>query len=85
MFFLKMLGISETAAMLFNLENIIQSHELSHLDAPFIADEIEKVFKEMPLDKALEPDGFNGLFVKKCWPLIKHDFINLVNDFYIGT
>jgi hypothetical protein len=31
MFFLKMLGISETAAMLFNLENIIQSHELSHL------------------------------------------------------
>jgi hypothetical protein len=64
---------------------IIDTLETYHLDAPFITDEIEKVFKEMPVDKALEPDGFNGLFVKKCWPLIKHDFINLVNDFYIGT
>lgn len=30
------------------------------------------------------PDGFSGLFVKRCWSIIKHDFMNLINDFYDG-
>jgi hypothetical protein len=36
----------------------------------------------MHVDKALGPDGFNGLFLKKCWPIVKHDFYNLYRDFF---
>ena len=33
----------------------------------------------MPIDKAPGPDGFNGLFVKRCWSIISTNFILLVN------
>jgi hypothetical protein len=39
----------------------------------------------MPQDKAPGPNGFNGLFLKKCWHIIKHDVYNLYNDFFTGT
>jgi hypothetical protein len=39
----------------------------------------------MPIDKAPGPDGFNGKFLKKCWDLVKEDFMRLVNDFYEGN
>lgn len=28
------------------------------------------------------PDGFNGMFMKKCWDIIKLDFYSLARDFY---
>ena len=34
------------------------------------------------MDKAPGPDGFNGMFVKKCWPIIKEDFYNLCDSFF---
>ena len=39
----------------------------------------------MPLDRAPGPDGFNGMFLKKCWPIIKQDFYRLAKDFHKGT
>jgi retron-type reverse transcriptase len=39
----------------------------------------------MPPDKAPRPDGFNGLFMKKCWQIIKNDFYNFCSDFYLGV
>jgi retron-type reverse transcriptase len=33
-------------------------------------------------EKAPGPDGFSGLFYKKCWNLIKKDFYTLCQDFY---
>ena len=47
--------------------------------------EIDDVVKEMPPDRALGPDGFNGAFLKACWPLIKEDFYHLCNEFHKGT
>jgi hypothetical protein len=38
----------------------------------------------MPPDKAFGLDGFNGLFLKKCWPVIKGDFYALCDEFYSG-
>ena len=38
---------------------------LEVLTKPFEVQEIEKVIKELPIDKAPGPDGFNGLFMKK--------------------
>ena len=58
---------------------------LEVLTKPFHMNEIEKVIKEMPIDKAPRPYGFNGLFMKRCWPIISSDFIQLVNEFHAGT
>jgi hypothetical protein len=58
-------GISDDPVMLFPLAQIVQSHDLAHLDDPFTLEEINDVVKEMPTDRAPGPDGFNGLFMKK--------------------
>ena len=57
---------------------------LEELSLPFLDEEINQVFKELPTDQAPRPDGFNGMFVKRCWPIIENDFLRLINDFYEG-
>lgn len=44
--------------------------------------EINSVIKMMPAEKAPGPDGFNGVFLKRCWPLIKEDIYRMCEDFY---
>jgi hypothetical protein len=34
-------------------------------------EEIIAVLKDMPSDHALGPDGFNGAFFKKWWPILR--------------
>jgi hypothetical protein len=38
----------------------------------------------LPVDRAPGPDGFNGLFLKRCWHIIKSDFHALCHDFFNG-
>lgn len=40
------------------------------LDSPFTKKEIDVVIMQLPTDKALGPDGFNGAFTKTCWDVI---------------
>jgi hypothetical protein len=42
------------------------------------------IVKKMPADRAPGADGFNGLFVKKCWPIIKEEFYSLDKEFQEG-
>jgi hypothetical protein len=80
------MGKTENPDMLFNLDDLIQSCEnLEELSAPFTTQEIDGIMKEMSNDKSPGPNGFNGLFIKKCWHLIKEDFYQLYEDFYNGT
>jgi hypothetical protein len=53
--------------------------------SPFLTEEIDNIIRHLPLDKASGPDGFNGLFLKKCWPVIKEDFYKLCQDFFDGS
>ena len=41
--------------------------------------------QQMPPDKSPGLDGFNGIFLKKCWPIIKEEFYKLADDFHSGT
>lgn len=57
---------------------------INELSRPFSDDEIAKVLKELPVDRAPGPNGFNGLFVKRCWSIIEPDFLRLIKDFHDG-
>jgi len=51
------------------------------MSKPFSTKEIKTILKDLPTDRAPRPDGFNGLFVNKCCPIIEKDFLNLIQDF----
>lgn len=64
------MGQSNNASMEFDLGSLIHVSEdvdLSCLTEPFTLAEIESVIRNMPSNKAPGPDGFNGVFIKKCW------------------
>ena len=33
-------------------------------------------------NKALDPDGFNALFFKKAWPIVRQDMTPVVMEFF---
>ena len=57
-------------------------HDLEALCDPFSTEEIDAIILDLPNDKSPGPDGFNNLFFKKAWPIIKYDVYRLCNDFY---
>jgi hypothetical protein len=79
------LGCSTHAHMQFALRDLVQEHDLHEIEMPFNKEDIDRVVKAMPVDKAPGPDGFNGLVLKKCWHTIKEDVYNLCFNFFNGT
>ena len=45
--------------------------------------EIKAAVKDMPSEKAPGPDGFIGVFYKRCWPIIKADLVEAIMIFTI--
>lgn len=74
--------VAVITSMEYDLSSILTAHSLDHLDAAFSLEEIESVIKNLPNSHAPGPDGFNGLFIKQCWNILKDDFFRLFNDFY---
>lgn len=80
------MGCTSNPTMLYNLNELVQpSENLEYLSGPFSTIDIDKVIKQMPADKAPGPDGFNGMFLKKCWDIIKEDIYALCFDFFNGS
>ena len=68
------MGISRDITMHFDLQRyIIPADNLQLLVEPFEVEEINSIVKKMPTDKAPGSDGFNGLFLKRCWQIVKED------------
>lgn len=79
------LGVTENPEMFFDLGALIDSIDgLEDIAAPFQHDEIDKVIRCMPPDKAPGPNRFKGLFLKKCWSFVRNDFYALCTEFYMG-
>jgi hypothetical protein len=80
------MGVSTDPVMVSDLQSLATVvPDLDELTLPFQHAEIDEIVKRMPTDKAPGPDGFNGLFMKKTWQIIKHDFYALCEEFYAGT
>jgi hypothetical protein len=51
---------------------------LASMGDAFTEDEVRKAINQMPSDKAPGPDGFTGLFFKRCWGTIKDDIMKVI-------
>lgn len=81
--FSSVLGTRSTRMNAINWEELgYVPQVLDDLDEPFTIHEIEALIKEMPNEKAPGPDGFIGAFYKKCWSIIKEDFIHAITFFF---
>lgn len=81
--FLGLLKRTQERTLSLNWENLrYQPHDLSELENIFEEGEIKRIVMQMPAEKAPGPDGFIGLFYKKCWPIIRTDLIQALQAFH---
>jgi hypothetical protein len=79
----QVMGTPTTRTKAINWQELgYEHHDLEDLDAPFTKEEIASVVKEMPPEKAPGPDGFIGMFYKKCWSIVKDDIVQAIMSFY---
>ncbi|WVZ92280.1 hypothetical protein U9M48_038358 [Paspalum notatum var. saurae] len=60
----------------------LQAHDLQHLDDPLTEQEVHRALLDTPQEKAPGPDGFIGMFYKKCWHIIKADLMKALKDVF---
>lgn len=84
-YFSNVFGEAPTRALSVDLSLLhMPVRDLSHLEAPFTEEEVERIVKAMPPDKAPGPDGFSCRFYASCWRIIKGDFMRALEAFYHG-
>lgn len=72
--FVDLLGKTQVRTQGLNWANLgYQPTDLSELENPFEENEIKKVIMQLPAEKSPGPDGFIGIFYKKCWSIVEHD------------
>ena len=60
----------------------VRSVDARPLEVMFTEEEVTRVVKELPNDKAPGPDGLTGLFYKSAWEVIKPDIMNALHAFW---
>jgi hypothetical protein len=79
-FFDDLLGTPCSRAHSINLDILVL--QLLGLDEQFIEEEVLRVIRLMPLDKALGPDGFTTRFLQQAWDIIRPDLIKAFEAFW---
>lgn len=81
--FVNLLGQAQDRSSRLNWTQLgYEQHDLSELEDHFGEEEIKNVIMHLPNEKAPGPDGFIGLFYKKCWPIIRDDLIAALQAFH---
>jgi hypothetical protein len=63
-------------------EHLLHHHnEVIGLDEPFNHNEIDDIIKELHSNKSPGPNGFNGVFSRKFWNIIKSMYMIYVINF----
>jgi hypothetical protein len=55
---------------------------LEHLEEAFTEEEVLAVIQELAGDNAPGPDGYIGIFLKRCWHIIKVDVMQAFQFFF---
>jgi len=80
------MGISSNTIKVFDLDSLIDTViGLDILALPFQHEEIDIIIRCLTTDKEPGPDGFNGMFMKRCWSIIKNDFYALCEEFFCNS
>ena len=58
----------------------LSSQQKEHLQNDLSEFEIETAISQMAKGKAPSPDGLSVDFYTQCWPIVKNDFVNLLNQ-----
>lgn len=84
-FYSTLLGTAHHRTTTLNLRAFYQPpHDLTELDSPISEQEVWKIVKELPSNKAPGPDGFSGRFYKNCWQIIKQDVMAVIGSVHGG-
>ena len=75
------MGLSELSCFHYDLSSLLSVRSLEHMDASFSLEEINSAIKCVLNSHAPGPDGFNGMFIKKCWNIVEDDFLRQFRDF----
>jgi hypothetical protein len=74
--FSSVLGTSEQRSRTLNWASLdLPTIPAGGLDNPFTARKIWEAIKDLPAEKAPGPDGFNGIFYRRCWSIIKPEIV----------
>ena len=65
-----------------NLKAGLSDQQKEHLQNDLSDFEIETAISQMAKGKAPGPDGLRVEFYTQCWPIVKNDFVNLLNQMY---
>ena len=65
-----------------NLKAGLSDQQKEHIQTDLSEFEIETGISQMAKDKAPGPDGLSVEFYTQCWPIVKHDFLILLNQMY---
>ncbi len=80
------MGTRGSMDMILNLSDMVRRMEgLECLSEIPSTEELDRIIRNMPTDRAPGPDGFNGLFLNKCWSIIKQDFYELAFQFFTNN
>ena len=67
---------------LHNLDAGLSDQQKEHLQNDLSDFETETAISQMAKGKAPGPDGLSVEFYTQCWPIVKNDFVNLLNQMY---
>jgi hypothetical protein len=80
--FFSNIGKGEAHTIDFNWEALhFENLNLETMGKPFTEEEDRNTINQMPSDKAPGPDGFTGIFFKRCWDIIKGDVMKVIERF----